>query len=206
MIETRGARPPGEWYVDGDDFVFAGLDLGNVFVAIQPPRGYGENPVAIYHDPEPRARPPLPRDLPLARRSSAPTRSCTSASTARSSGCRARRSGCRDACAPDACLRRRAALLPVRRQRPRRGHAGQAPRPRRRDRPPRAADDARRDLRRAGPARAAARRVRALPRRSTRPSCRRSPNRIWTLLHEAELHRDLDVDERAARRSRTSAR
>ncbi len=43
--------PPGEWYVDGDDFVIAGLELGNVFLAIQPPRGYGENPVAIYHDP-----------------------------------------------------------------------------------------------------------------------------------------------------------
>ena len=84
--------PPGERYVDGDDFVIAGLELGNVFVAIQPPRGYGENPVAIYHDPEPRARPPLPRDLPLAD-AAAPTRSSTSASTARSSGCRARRSG-----------------------------------------------------------------------------------------------------------------
>ena len=44
--------PPGEWYVDGDDLVLAGLQLGNVFVAIQPPRGFGENPVAIYHDPE----------------------------------------------------------------------------------------------------------------------------------------------------------
>ncbi len=44
--------PPGEWYVDGDEFVIAGLELGNVFVAIQPPRGYGENPVAIYHDPK----------------------------------------------------------------------------------------------------------------------------------------------------------
>ena len=51
VLETWGP-PPGEWYVDGDDFVVAGLRLGNVFVAIQPPRGYGENPVAIYHDPE----------------------------------------------------------------------------------------------------------------------------------------------------------
>ena len=51
MIEKWGP-PPGEWYVDGDDLVLAGLQLGNVFVAIQPPRGFGENPVAIYHDPE----------------------------------------------------------------------------------------------------------------------------------------------------------
>ena len=51
MIEKWGP-PPGEWYVDGEDLVLAGLQLGNVFVAIQPPRGFGENPVAIYHDPE----------------------------------------------------------------------------------------------------------------------------------------------------------
>jgi cobaltochelatase CobN len=51
VVETWGAAP-GEWYVDDDDFVVAGLQLGNVFVAIQPPRGYGENPVAIYHDPD----------------------------------------------------------------------------------------------------------------------------------------------------------
>jgi cobaltochelatase CobN len=50
VVGTWGP-PPGEWYVDGDEFVIAGLELGNVFVAIQPPRGYGENPVAIYHDP-----------------------------------------------------------------------------------------------------------------------------------------------------------
>ena len=51
VVETWGP-PPGEWFLDGTDFVVAGLRLGNVFVAIQPPRGYGENPVAIYHDPE----------------------------------------------------------------------------------------------------------------------------------------------------------
>jgi len=44
--------PPGDRYVDGDDFVIAGLDLGDVVVAIQPPRGYGEDPVGIYHDPQ----------------------------------------------------------------------------------------------------------------------------------------------------------
>jgi cobaltochelatase CobN len=50
VVGTWGDAP-GEWYVDGSDLVVAGLQLGNVFVAIQPPRGYGENPVAIYHDP-----------------------------------------------------------------------------------------------------------------------------------------------------------
>jgi nitroreductase len=44
--------PPGELYVDGGGFVVAGLSFGNVFVGIQPPRGFGENPIAIYHDPD----------------------------------------------------------------------------------------------------------------------------------------------------------
>ena len=30
----------------------AGIDLGNVFVGLQPPRGFGENPIAIYHSPD----------------------------------------------------------------------------------------------------------------------------------------------------------
>jgi cobaltochelatase CobN len=51
-IEERWGSPPGDRYVEGDDFVVAGLPLGNVVVAIQPPRGYGEDPVGIYHDPE----------------------------------------------------------------------------------------------------------------------------------------------------------
>jgi cobaltochelatase CobN len=51
-IEERWGPPPGDRHVDGGDFVVAGLELGNVVVAIQPPRGYGEDPVGIYHDPE----------------------------------------------------------------------------------------------------------------------------------------------------------
>jgi cobaltochelatase CobN len=51
-IEERWGPPPGDRYLDGEDFVIAGLELGNVVVAIQPPRGYGEDPVGIYHDPE----------------------------------------------------------------------------------------------------------------------------------------------------------
>ena len=50
-IEGRWGPAPGDRYVDGDDLVVAGLELGNVVVAIQPPRGYGEDPVGIYHDP-----------------------------------------------------------------------------------------------------------------------------------------------------------
>jgi cobaltochelatase CobN len=50
VVQTWGP-PPGQWFVDREHIVIAGLQLGNVFLAIQPPRGYGENPVAIYHDP-----------------------------------------------------------------------------------------------------------------------------------------------------------
>jgi cobaltochelatase CobN len=51
-IEDRWGPPPGDRYVDGEDFVIAGLDLGDVVLAIQPPRGYGDDAVGIYHDPE----------------------------------------------------------------------------------------------------------------------------------------------------------
>lgn len=51
-IEEKWGSPPGDRYLDGEDFVIAGLELGNVVVAIQPPRGYGEDRVGIYHDPE----------------------------------------------------------------------------------------------------------------------------------------------------------
>jgi cobaltochelatase CobN len=49
-------EPPGSLYVDGEGedaaIVLASLRFGNVVVMIQPPRGFGENPIAIYHDPD----------------------------------------------------------------------------------------------------------------------------------------------------------
>ncbi|KJV25719.1 cobalt chelatase [Aquitalea magnusonii] len=51
MLERWGAAP-GTAYVDGDQLVFAGMELGNAFVALQPPRGYGMDPDAIYHTPD----------------------------------------------------------------------------------------------------------------------------------------------------------
>jgi cobaltochelatase CobN len=50
MLTTWG-EPPGGLYVDNGDIVVACLQFGNVVLAIQPPRGFGENPIAIYHDP-----------------------------------------------------------------------------------------------------------------------------------------------------------
>ncbi len=55
MTGAWGAAP-GELYVDtsGDEpaIALAALRFGNVVLMIQPPRGFGENPVAIYHDPD----------------------------------------------------------------------------------------------------------------------------------------------------------
>ncbi len=52
-IQARWGAPPGELYTDEStgDIVLACLRFGNVVLMIQPPRGFGENPVAIYHDP-----------------------------------------------------------------------------------------------------------------------------------------------------------
>ncbi|RKS73776.1 cobaltochelatase CobN [Motilibacter peucedani] len=51
-VEEHWGPPPGSLYVDGDDIVLASLQFGNVVLMIQPPRGFGENPIAIYHDPD----------------------------------------------------------------------------------------------------------------------------------------------------------
>ncbi len=51
-VIARWGDPPGELYVSDQALVIAGVRFGNVFVCIQPPRGFSENPVAIYHDPD----------------------------------------------------------------------------------------------------------------------------------------------------------
>jgi cobaltochelatase CobN len=52
-IEIEGAwgPPPGEHRLHDGGLVFSGIELGNVMVAIQPPRGYGDDPIAVYHSP-----------------------------------------------------------------------------------------------------------------------------------------------------------
>ena len=52
-IQSHWGPPPGELYTDeqSGDIVLACLRFGHVVLMIQPPRGFGENPVAIYHDP-----------------------------------------------------------------------------------------------------------------------------------------------------------
>ncbi|MET7708637.1 cobaltochelatase subunit CobN [Micromonospora sp. NPDC005413] len=51
-MREHWGEPPGELYTEGGDIALAGLRFGNVVLLIQPPRGFGENPIAIYHDPD----------------------------------------------------------------------------------------------------------------------------------------------------------
>ncbi|PPJ05103.1 cobaltochelatase subunit CobN [Nocardia nova] len=56
VVEAWGP-PPGELFVDRSadpdgEIVIAALRFGNIVLLVQPPRGFGENPVAIYHDPD----------------------------------------------------------------------------------------------------------------------------------------------------------
>lgn len=51
MVEQWG-QAPGKAYVHENSIALAGLEFGNVFVALQPPRGYGMDPDKIYHTPD----------------------------------------------------------------------------------------------------------------------------------------------------------
>ncbi|MEO9223032.1 MAG: cobaltochelatase subunit CobN, partial [Mycobacteriaceae bacterium] len=52
MTETWGEAPGTLSVNDAGEIVLATIQAGNVVLLIQPPRGFGENPVAIYHDPD----------------------------------------------------------------------------------------------------------------------------------------------------------
>ncbi len=51
MIEQWG-EPPGKAYLHENHLTVAGINLGNALVVLQPPRGYGMDPDAIYHQPD----------------------------------------------------------------------------------------------------------------------------------------------------------
>jgi cobaltochelatase CobN len=51
-MQAQWGEPPGAAYVHEGHLVLAGLELGNAVVALQPPRGYGMDPDAIYHQPD----------------------------------------------------------------------------------------------------------------------------------------------------------
>ena len=56
-VERHWGPPPGELFVDRSadpdgEIVIAAMQLENLVILVQPPRGFGQNPVAIYHDPD----------------------------------------------------------------------------------------------------------------------------------------------------------
>jgi cobaltochelatase CobN len=51
-IEKQWGPAPGISYIHNGHIAFAGLEYGNAMVALQPPRGYGMDPDAIYHQPD----------------------------------------------------------------------------------------------------------------------------------------------------------
>ncbi|MCP3802532.1 cobaltochelatase subunit CobN [Allokutzneria sp. A3M-2-11 16] len=56
-MEQHWGAAPGNLFVDRSadpdgEIVLAALRTGNIVVMVQPPRGFGENPIAIYHDPD----------------------------------------------------------------------------------------------------------------------------------------------------------
>ncbi|MDO9495684.1 MAG: cobaltochelatase subunit CobN [Nocardioides sp.] len=52
MVDAWGPAPGSLFVNEAGELVLATLQAGNIVVLIQPPRGFGENPVAIYHDPD----------------------------------------------------------------------------------------------------------------------------------------------------------
>ena len=184
-------RPDGE-------IVIAAMQAGNVVLMVQPPRGFGENPVAIYHDPD---LPPSHHYLAAyhwldkrfrRRRGRAPRQARQPGVAARQDARHVR--GVRRRCGAG----RPAADLPVPRQRPGGGHPGQTARPRDARRPPHPADGPRRKLRGHRAIGAAARRARQHRRARPRQAARHPPA-------------DLDADARRrdgprSRPRRTAAR
>lgn len=53
-MTTHWGEAPGTHYTHPEtgDIYIAGLQFGNIVVMVQPPRGFGDNPVGIYHDPD----------------------------------------------------------------------------------------------------------------------------------------------------------
>ena len=51
-LQEAWGDAPGQVYRAGDRLAIAGVPMGNVFVGLQPPRGFGENPISVYHNPD----------------------------------------------------------------------------------------------------------------------------------------------------------
>ncbi|CAM1374665.1 cobaltochelatase subunit CobN [Tenacibaculum xiamenense] len=51
-IEEQWGSPENDPYFTQEGFIVSGFLLGNIFVSIQPSRGYNQDPQAIYHSPD----------------------------------------------------------------------------------------------------------------------------------------------------------
>jgi len=51
-MEGAWGPPPGQVYRADGGLAVPGLVLGNVYLGLQPPRGFGEDPMAVYHSPD----------------------------------------------------------------------------------------------------------------------------------------------------------
>lgn len=51
-MTAQWGQAPGEAYLHDGHLALAGIELGNALVVLQPPRGYGMDPDAIYHQPD----------------------------------------------------------------------------------------------------------------------------------------------------------
>lgn len=56
-VNEHWGPAPGELFIDravdpDGEIVVAAMQSGNIVILVQPPRGFGEKPVAIYHDPD----------------------------------------------------------------------------------------------------------------------------------------------------------
>jgi cobaltochelatase CobN len=51
-MEESWGKPPGKLFNHKGDLLVAGILNGNIFIGLQPPRGYLEDPSSIYHSPD----------------------------------------------------------------------------------------------------------------------------------------------------------
>lgn len=51
-LRRAWGEPPGKLFHYQSRLAIQGLLSGNIFIGLQPPRGFGENPIAIYHSPD----------------------------------------------------------------------------------------------------------------------------------------------------------
>ena len=49
---SYGGEAPGEVFFYDDFLLIPGTMNGNIFITMQPPRGFGEDPDKIYHSPD----------------------------------------------------------------------------------------------------------------------------------------------------------